>query len=187
MELDAGESHLRKSMINNINLICFYGPESTGKSFMANKMAEKYQTVLVPEVARELITSNAFNREDIITIGREQTKCVFQQARKANKILFCDTDVITTQIYSRHYLKVVPPVLFEFEKMVTYDLYFLFDIDVPWIADGMRDQGNGEQRQHMYELFKNELDRRSIPYINVHGSWEERERTIDTEIAKLMR
>src|SRR6185503_8746598 len=99
------------AMESDIKLVCFYGPESTGKSFMAKKMAEKYKTEFVPEVARELITSNNFNREDIIIIGRAQTERIFQRARKATKILFCDTDLITTQIYSRQYLKVVPPVL----------------------------------------------------------------------------
>ena len=88
-------------MINHIKVVCFYGPESTGKSFMAKKMASTYKTEFVPEVARELITSNDFNREDIIMIGRAQTERIFQKARKANKILFCDTDLITTQIYSR--------------------------------------------------------------------------------------
>ena len=50
-------------MFGRIMLVCFYGPESTGKSFMAKKMAEKYHTKFVPEVARELIASNDFNRE----------------------------------------------------------------------------------------------------------------------------
>src|SRR5687768_11326577 len=158
-------------MINNIKLICFYGPESTGKSSLAKKMAEKFKTEFVPEVARELITSNHFNREDIIMIGRAQTERIFQKARKANKILFCDTDLITTQIYSRHYLKVVPPVLYELEKMVEYDRYFLFDIDVPWVGDGMRDLGDEKKREEMYEVFKNELTRRNIPYVNVQGDW----------------
>jgi nicotinamide riboside kinase len=119
-------------------------------------------------------------------IGRAQTERVFQKARRANKILFCDTDLITTQIYSRHYLKVVPPVLYELEKMVEYDLYFLFNIDVPWISDGLRDQGSEQQRQHMYEIFKSELDRRNIKYTLVQGDWEERERTIVEALKKVL-
>lgn len=174
------------AMENDIKLVCFYGPESTGKSFMAKKMAEKYKTEFVPEVARELITSNHFNREDIITIGRAQTERIFQKARKANKILFCDTDLITTQIYSRHYLKVVPPVLYELEKMVEYDRYFLFDIDVPWVNDGLRDLGDEKKRIEMYEIFKSELDRRNISYVKVQGDWDEREKIIEREITKLI-
>ena len=154
---------------------------------MAKKMAEKYHTQFVPEVARELITSNDFNREDIIMIGRAQAERIFQKARKANKILFCDTDLITTQIYSRQYLKVVPPVLYELEKMVEYDLYFLFDIDVPWVEDGLRDLGDERKREEMYEIFKSELERRQIPFVKVQGDWEEREKIITREITKLMK
>lgn len=149
-------------------------------------MAEKYKTEFVPEVARELITSNHFNREDIIMIGRAQTERIFQKARKATKILFCDTDLITTQIYSRQYLKVVPPVLYELEKMVEYDQYFLFDTDVHWVSDGLRDLGDEKKREEMYEIFKNELERRNIPYVKVRGDWEERERIIVKEIVKLI-
>ncbi len=174
-------------MVNDIKLICFYGPESTGKSFMAKRLAEKYKTEFVPEVARELIISNNFNREDIIMIGRAQTERIFQKARKANEILFCDTDLITTQIYSRQYLKVVPPVLYELEKMVEYDQYFLFDIDVPWVKDGLRDLGDEKRREEMYGIFKNELERRNISYVSVQGEWDEREKTIQRALTKLMR
>lgn len=165
-------------MIDSMRLICFYGPESTGKSFMAKKLALEYKTEFVPEVSRELITGNKFNREDIIAIGREQTARVFQKSRKANKILFCDTDVITTQIYSREYLKVVPPVLYEFEKMISFDLYFFFEIDVPWVSDGVRDLGAEADRKRMQTIFKEELDRRKIHSITVRGNWEQREKII---------
>jgi HTH-type transcriptional repressor of NAD biosynthesis genes len=174
-------------MINGILLVCFYGPESTGKTVMAQKMAQRYQTEWVPEVAREIITSNNFNREDIINIGRAQTERVFFKARKANRILFCDTDLITTQIYSRHYLGVVPPVLYELEKMITYDRYLLFDIDVPWVRDGLRDLGSESQRKMMFETFKQELVRRHIDYRLIQGSWQEREDAVVQEIDLLLK
>lgn len=165
-------------MTDNIQLICFYGPESTGKSFMAKKMAEKFNTEFVPEVARELITSNDFTLDDIVRIGKAQTERVHQKLASANKYLFCDSDLITTQIYSKHYLNEVPEILFELEKQITYDQYFLFDIDVPWVNDGLRDLGSDEQRKEMFNLFKVELEKRAIPYTLVRGNWEERERII---------
>ncbi len=169
-----------------VKKICFYGAESTGKSVMTKTMAEKYHTSFVPEVAREMLTSNTFNREDIIAIGREQTARVFEQARIADKILFCDTDVITTQVYSRHYLKVVPPVLYEFERMIQYDLYFLFEIDTPWVSDGLRDLGADDSRKQMHRIFKNELDRRGINYITVRGTWEQREAIVSKAIDMIL-
>ena len=169
-----------------VKKICFYGAESTGKSVMTKTMAEKYHTSFVPEVAREMLTSNTFNREDIIAIGREQTARVFKQARMADKILFCDTDVITTQVYSRHYLKVVPPVLYEFERMIQYDLYFLFEIDTPWVSDGLRDLGADDSRKQMHQIFKSELDRRGINYIAVRGTWEQREAIVSKAIDMIL-
>ncbi|HCW06790.1 MAG TPA: ATPase, partial [Cytophagales bacterium] len=159
-----------------IKLICFYGPESTGKSSMAKRMAELYKTEYVPEVARELITSNYFSIDDIIKIGQAQTDRVKEKTKTANKILFCDTDLITTQIYSKKYLGVVPEILFGLEKEIHYDHYFLFDIDVPWVQDGLRDLSN--ERVEMMKIFKEELERRNILPILVKGNWDERESLI---------
>lgn len=156
-----------------VKKICLYGPESTGKSVMAKQLASYYQTEFVPEVAREIVSSNEFTVDDIIKIGQAQTQRVLDKTKTANKILFCDTDLITTQIYCRHYLGEVPPILYELEKQVTYNQYFLFDIDVPWVADGMRDLGT--RRQEMYDVFEIELVKRGIKFIEVRGDFNERE------------
>lgn len=139
-------------------------------------MAEFYKTVYVPEVAREMITSNDFTVDDIIRIGKAQTERVLEYTKLANKILFCDTDVIVTQIYSRHYLGVVPEILYELEKKVKYDQYFFFDIDVPWIEDGLRDLGH--QREEMRQIFLWELEKRNIKPVMIQGSFEKREALI---------
>ncbi len=158
-----------------IKKICFYGPESTGKSTLAAKMAEFYKTEYVPEVAREIVSSNSFTEDDIIAIGKAQTERVLEKAKRANRILFCDTDLITTQIYSQHYLKTIPPILYELEKQITYDHYFLFDVDVPWVADNMRDLGSDEDRNKMFEIFRGELVKRKTNFVVIKGSYEERE------------
>jgi HTH-type transcriptional repressor of NAD biosynthesis genes len=140
---------------------------------LAEKLARVYETEFVPEVARELLSSNDFTLADIIRIGHAHLYRIQEKAKTANKILFCDTDAITTQIYSRHYLGEVPAVLYEIEKKVNYDLYFLMDIDVPWIADGLRDLG--DQRPKMFTMFKEELVRRNVPFIIIRGNYDERE------------
>ncbi len=167
-----------------VKKICFYGPESTGKSVMARNMAAYYQTEFVPEVAREIVSSNEFTFDDIIRIAKAQNERVIEKSKAANKLLFCDTDLITTQIYCRHYLKSAPPILLKLEKEITYDQYFLFDIDVPWVADQMRDLG--ERRREMFEIFKSELDKRAIPYQLVAGNWGEREAIIKAKLKDLM-
>jgi HTH-type transcriptional regulator, transcriptional repressor of NAD biosynthesis genes len=163
-----------------IKLICFYGPESTGKSTMAKHFAQLFHTEFVPEVARELITSNNFTVDDIIRIGHAQTERIKEKLKTANQFLFCDTDLITTQIYSKKYLNVIPDTLLEVEKEIHYHLYFLFDIDVPWVADGLRDLTN--QREEMLKIFEEELTKRSIQFIRVKGNWKEREKIIRTAL-----
>ena len=171
-------------MTDRVKKVCFYGPESTGKSTMAKFMAELYHTVSVPEVSREFVSSNDFTIEDIIKIGHAQTGRILNAVQVANEIVFCDTDLITTQIYCQHYLKTVPPILFELEKRVSFDLYLLMDIDVPWVADGLRDLG--ERREEMFQIFKNELDARNISYKLVSGSWDERKKIVKKEIDHLL-
>jgi HTH-type transcriptional repressor of NAD biosynthesis genes len=155
-------------------LICLYGPESTGKSTLGKLLAARYQTEYVPEVARELIQSNDFTIDDILRIGQAQTQRVQQKIITANRFLFCDTDLITTQIYCRHYLGTVPEQLFEWERQIEYDHYFLFDVDVAWVADGIRDQGSNLQRTAMLAIFKQELEKRNLAYTLVRGTYEAR-------------
>jgi HTH-type transcriptional repressor of NAD biosynthesis genes len=167
-----------------VKRICFYGPESTGKSTAAIRMAERYHTLSVPEVAREMLVTNNFTVDDIIRIGKVQTERVLEYSKLANKLLFCDTDVIVTQIYSRHYLGVVPEILYELEKKVTYHRYFFFDIDVPWVEDGLRDLGH--QRENMRETFLEELEKRNITPIMVQGSFQAREEIITSALDRML-
>ena len=176
MEMEPGGRN--RNAMKRLFRVCLYGPESTGKSTLARRLAEHYHTEFVPEVAREIIMSNTFTVEDIIRIGQAQTDRVLEKSKTANRVLFCDTDVITTAVYSDTYLHHIPPQLDALEKKVHYDQYFLFDIDVPWVADGLRDLGAREQRVRMFERFKKELDGRGIPYIRLTGSYADREKMI---------
>ena len=169
---------------NKILLICFYGPESTGKSTMAQKLADYFHTVSVPEVAREIVSNNQFTLHDIRRIGYAQNQRVKELMPTANRLLICDTDIITTRIYSEHYLGGAPQELDELEKEIVYDKYFLFDIDVPWVSDGMRDLSN--QRSLMLEKFKIALEERNISYTWVRGSYAEREKFLIREIEEML-
>jgi HTH-type transcriptional repressor of NAD biosynthesis genes len=82
-------------------------------------------------------------------------------------------------------LGVIPEILFELEQKVCYDIYFLMDIDVDWVADGLRDLG--DQREKMLSIFKEELTKRRIPYILVRGTHAERETFVRGIIDQLLR
>jgi nicotinamide riboside kinase len=52
------------------------------------------------------------------------------------------------------------------------DHYLLLDIDVPWIADGVRDRG--DRREAIHLLFRETLARFGAPFTLIRGSWDER-------------
>jgi len=166
-----------------VKKICLFGPESVGKTVLSQKLAEYYKTVFVPEAARELLTTNDINEAIITKIGKRQTASVKERMAIANKLLFCDTDLLTTQIYAQHYLGFVPAILKSLEQEIAYDLYFLLDIDVPWVDDPLRDLGH--RRAEMYQVFKAELEKRQISYISIDGNWEERMDKMIAEINRL--
>lgn len=166
-----------------VKKICLFGPESVGKTVLSQKLAEYYTTVFVPEAAREILTSNDIDEAIITKIGKRQTELVKEKMAIANKLLFCDTDLITTQIYAQHYLSFVPAVLKSLEQEVVYDWYFLLDIDVPWVDDPLRDLGH--RRAEMYQVFKAELDARQISYVSINGNWKERMDKMIAEIHRL--
>ena len=89
-------------------------------------------------------------------------------------------DAITTQIYSQLYLGKVPHEIHAIEKQTSYDLYFLLDVDTPWIADPLRDQGH--RRKEIMEIFRQELERRKIDYILISGNYREREEKVKSKI-----
>ena len=58
------EEDLKQRAINLVKVVLF-GPESTGKTTLARLLAEHYQTVWVPEFARDYLQEK-FNRTQII-------------------------------------------------------------------------------------------------------------------------
>lgn len=155
-----------------VKKVCIFGPESTGKTTLTRDLAQHFKTEFAHEIARDLLTDNNVTMGDILRIGRAQTALVEHKTLTANKVLFCDTDLITTQIYCQLYLDTIPSELIDLEAKTHYDLYFLLDIDVPWVADRLRDFG--DKRVEMYAIFKAELDKRPIRYITISGNWEAR-------------
>ncbi len=168
----------------SIKRICLYGPESVGKTTLGRQLAAYYQTGFVHEVARDMLVTNDFSVADIIRIGQAQTDAVLGATQMANRLLICDTDVITTQIYAEVYLGQIPPVLYDLEKQVPYNLYLLLDIDVPWVADGLRDLGH--RRTELFARFKTALDSRGIAYVRVSGDWAARWATVVEAIDALL-
>lgn len=157
-----------------IKRVCIYGPESTGKSTLARDLARHFQTVFVEEYARDLLApkNGQCDYEDLEKIAVGQRASEEAMARQANKVLFCDTDLLTTTVWSNVLFNTCPAWLYAAADAMNYDLYLVTAIDVPWIDDQQRYLS--AQRQEFFDLCIQALEQRHRPYIIINGSWEER-------------
>lgn len=158
--------------------IVLFGPESTGKTTLAEQLANHFQTVWIPEFARDYLqekrdkTGKACEEQDLLPIIAGQTNLENEAVLKANKILFCDTNVLSTKVYSDYYYGHSSQLLEEAVSEHQHDLYLLTDIDIPWIPDDLRDRP--DQRKELFEAFENELIRQEKAYIKISGNKEKR-------------
>jgi nicotinamide riboside kinase len=76
--------------------ILFTGPESTGKSALATRLAEEWDTVWVPEYARTYLEQlgRSYNEADLLNIAKGQLQWEDQYAEKATDFLFIDTGML---------------------------------------------------------------------------------------------
>jgi HTH-type transcriptional regulator, transcriptional repressor of NAD biosynthesis genes len=152
--------------------VCVYGPESTGKTTLTAQLAAFYKTGHVPEMAREVLGDRHVVYEDIPRIAEFHAGEILTQERRSDRLLFCDTDLITTKIYSRHYFGRVPEFPLWVKEANRYDLYLFLEIDTPWVEDPQRDLGH--RRREFRRIFMEELEKREIPFALIWGGWDER-------------
>lgn len=150
------------------------GPESTGKSTLCKQLAKHYKCVSVEEFAREYIDKldRPYTQKDILEIAKTQKENEFQKAKKANKFLISDTELIVTKIWSEIKYKVCDPWILENIKKQDYDLYLLCDIDLPWESDPQREHPH--LRKHLFNLYKQELENRNLDFKIISGEKNER-------------
>ena len=175
----------------NLIKIVLFGPESTGKTTMSEILAKHYNTVWVAEYAREYLQDKWNNERktcedsDLIPIAKGQIALENALAKKADKVLICDTDLLETKVYSEaYYGGYAHPTLDKFALKNQYDLYLLTNIDTPWEADDLRDRP--DQREEMYKAFENALVKYNRPFVELNGSIKERTEIAIMAIDKLL-
>lgn len=149
--------------------IAITGPESTGKTSLIRQLAELYDTVYVPEYAREYLEKNGmdYTANDVVKMAKGQIELEHQLRARANQVLFADTELINYKIWLSHYGWEVPQWITEHIRKNRYDLYLLTDIDLPWVADGQR--ANPNDRELLFHRFQEELDAIEADYAIISG------------------
>jgi len=185
------EKTLKQQPANCIKVVLF-GPESSGKTTLSKQLARYYNSVWVPEYAREYLQDKWNNERktcessDLLPIAIGQMELENELAQKTNSVLICDTDLLETKVYSEEYYSgICDPILEKYALENTYDLYFLTYIDTPWETDDLRDKP--DERLEMFKAFEAALIKHKRPYILLKGDRRKRLKTAVKHINNLFK
>jgi len=154
--------------------ILITGPESTGKSQLTQALARYYHSVYVKEYAREYIAAldRDYMESDLLIMAQKQIELEKQQTLEADDFLFCDTALTVYEIWSREKYGRTHPWIKQEIGRITYDLYLLCDVDLPWVEDPQRE--NPYDRDRLLSLYQQSFNERNIEYFMVRGKGDSR-------------
>lgn len=151
------------------------GPESTGKSTLANYLAHRYNGELVPEYAREYMEQLAptyeYTYQDVVHIARiqiEQLKELHSSSTEGipkgyrSDIVVFDTELIITKVWFLHKFGHCPEFLEEALHAYPMDVYLLCYPDMEWEPDPVRENPN--IREYLFDWYMKEIEALGIPY-----------------------
>ena len=152
--------------------VCIIGPECTGKTTLARRLAQHFGTEWISEYAREYAEArnNELTFEDVEPIARGELANL--ESRITNLVIE-DTDLISTVVYARWYYGKCPGWIVDEARKRKANLYLLMDTDVPWVPDPARDSP-GDAREDLFDRFRAALDEFDTRWVIISGDWEER-------------
>jgi len=168
--------------------IAIIGPESTGKSELAQSLAVHYNTTWIPEYAREYIEklNRPYTYRDICKIARNQIEEELKLENNSNgEIVFFDTELIITKVWFEYCYKRVPKFLLQRLKKNFFDLYLLCEPDIPWQPDPVREHGN--DRQFFFDWYRREIELIGKPYVIINGIGKIRKENAENAIESFFR
>jgi HTH-type transcriptional repressor of NAD biosynthesis genes len=159
-----------------VRTVAILGGESSGKSWMVNKLANIFNTTSAWEYGRDYVFSHLGGDEmalqysdyDKIAIGHAQY--VDFAVKYANKVAFIDTDFVTTQAFCKKYEGREHPFVQALIDEYRFDLVILLENNTPWVADGLRSLGSDVDRKSFQDLLVSMLKGNNISFVHVEES-----------------
>lgn len=183
---------------NFVMKFCIFGPESSGKTTIAKKLAKHFNGAFVPEYARSYLETHIDHKktrggnfkidfDDMIKIARGQGAIEDATISKAEKMIFCDTDQLTTDIWTKWLFKDRHnKEIGELAKKRNYDLCLLLRPDIAWKHDETRYTAQQEEREKFFEQCEKELIDHGRRYAIISGRGEKRNKMAISAVKKFL-
>lgn len=167
-----------RDLVTNVVLL---GGPSTGKSTLAEALADEFDTEWMPEYGREYWEENqvegTLSKEQLVELAEGHLDREDERLCEADEYLFTDTNAITTLLFSRRYHGEGLPRLRSLARacQTRYDVVFVCGRDIPY--ENAWDREGEVWRERMQKQTRAYLDRHNTPYVVLTGSVEERVET----------
>ncbi len=159
-------------------LIITTGPESSGKTTLANELSSALRAPLVSEVSRDYLNAcyqqqpdYQYQQDDLLQIAKLQHAAEQQLLASKNELLVCDTDLLVIIVWSQVKYGTVDPWIVEaFQNSLrhTQRHYLLCDHDIAWQYDPLRE--NPHDRHVLAERYRANLRDFGCRSIGISGT-----------------
>jgi len=160
-----------------MKVLVLTGPESSGKSWLAEHIQRRFGGEVVGEYVRHFIDQAQRDTcyADIPAIARGQLAWEDAARARTPGLLILDTHLLSNILWSQTLFGDCP-VWLEAELLARrYDLHLLLSPEgVEWVSDGQRCQPLLGERQAFFDASRNWLDRHGQRYEVIEGSWSYR-------------
>jgi len=181
-----------------LHRIYFLGPESTGKSTISKLLSEEeeFETNWVPEYGRILYEKNVgeLSLMDFHEIVIKQREIEQQLAERCSKqFMFCDTEVITTKIFSKLYypkesVKLNHFFNYHIKKQLDNNCHFfiMHPDGTKSVQDGTRNYIKDKERLKHFTKIISELKNWNVSYTILTGEYNDRIQTVKNYLKNIV-
>jgi NadR type nicotinamide-nucleotide adenylyltransferase len=171
--------------------IAIYGPESTGKSSLAAALAERFGEPWAPEYVRAFWNERGGRivADDLDAIARGQIEAEAAAARRARRVMFADTELLTNVLWADLLFPGACPAWVRREAEARsrhYALYVFCDTDLPFEPDPQRCFPDEAGRSRCRHLWLDTLERHRLPALHLSGPWPTRLARAEAAVNRLL-
>ncbi len=184
--------------------IAIVGPESSGKTVLAEALMAYYHGGYVSEVSREYLEElgRPYEEHDLLAIARalqqlhggaegfaheHEAAITMQepgQVKRIRRPIFYDTDTLNLKIWGQEKYGRVHPEIERMVRETSYTWRLLCRPDIPWEPDPFRE--NPHDRDRLFDVWERELKALGLRYTIIEGTHEQRMRTATNVVDVLM-
>ena len=148
--------------------LALLGGESSGKTTLAQALAQALGTAWVPEYGRQRWEElrETLGIDELVRVARHQVELEQDAMARSEGWVVCDTTPLTTLQYCLHDHGQAPPELQALARR-TYDLTVVCEPDFDFVQDGARRDKSFRAEQHAWTLAR--LRAMGVPWLAVHG------------------